>query len=450
MMRKLWAMVYKDVYETYTDGTMLLIMLVTPLALATIISLAFSSFTDDGGAPLRDIPVAIVNQDAGEQGAIFANLLIPNPDNASAEASAPVAADCAIDTAPTDGQADNFLLELTDAVLVDTPEAARLGVEQGDYAVALIIPANFTESMTFSPTNADVQASPVEVYADSNRAISASVMQSVTESIVNQLLIGQIAVASTVQTMLDQSLFTQASQIDPCLFASAFMPDGATVRIVQESVRDADEAANGVNLLVMFGAAQAVFFALFTASGSATYILQERHDGTWQRLNATPTPRLLILFSKYLSTVANVFLQLAFLIVGFMVIDSLMKGEFSAVWGTQWGLLALLVVVIALSVSGVGVIVAAFSRTAEQSNMIGQVIALFMGGLGGAFFAFGDGMPAFIDVLSRFSLVYWGRDALLTLSAGGTNIGGHIAMMAVLGVVLFAIGAVVFVRRDDI
>lgn len=448
MIRKLWAMVYKDIYETYTSGTLLLIMLVTPLALATIISLAFSSLTSTSGAPIRDIPVAIVNQDTGEQGAIFTGLLVADYVY---ETDGQSFADCGTDDATDAEQTDSFLLELTDTVLLDTAEEARQGVESGQYAVALIIPPDFTEKMTYSALHPTVDVVPVEVYADSNRAVSASVMQSVAESIVNQMLSGQIAVASTVQTLLADGLFDVVSAIDPCVFASAFSSDGQTVRLVQETTRTADDNSNdGMNLLVMFGAAHAIFFALFTASASATYILEERHDGTWQRLNATPTPRLMILFSKYLSTFVNVLLQLAFLIVGFMVVDSLMKGTFSPVWGTQWGLLALFVVLLSLSVSGVGVVVAAFSKTAEQSNLVGQVIALFMGAMGGAFFTISDGMSPVLDVLSRLSLVYWGRDALLTLSEGSAEIGLHMVMMLVLGLVFFIIGAVVFIRRDDI
>jgi ABC-type transport system involved in multi-copper enzyme maturation permease subunit len=454
MIKKLWAIVYKDIYETFTDSSLLLIMLVTPLALATIISLAFSTITSSSSAPLRDIPVALVNQDVGEQGAIFVNLLVPDAPMSAETSDQPATMqfDCPDEAGTTspESETDNLLLELTDAVIFDTPQDARQAVDRGEYAVAIIIPADFTEKMTYSPTNDRVQVLPVEVYADSNRAVSASVMQSVTESIINQMLVGQIAVSSTIQTLLAEGRFEEAGRIDPCLFAMAFSPDSGTVRLVQESVRETDDSSDGMNLLIMFGAAQAVFFALFTASGSASYVLEERHDGTWQRLNATPTPRLLILFGKYLSTVANVLLQLCFLIVGFMVIDSLMKGQFSPIWGTNWGLLALLVVLLALSVSGVGVIVSALSSTAEQANMIGQVIALFMGALGGAFFMLGDGVPAILDFLSRFSLVYWGRDALLTLSAGETDIGLHLAMMAFLGVLLFVIGAVIFARREDI
>ena len=75
-MLKILAIMAKDVRTTFTDGGLLLLMLATPLALATIIALAFSDITGD--APIQDIPVVIVNQDEGSNGQIFAASMIPD------------------------------------------------------------------------------------------------------------------------------------------------------------------------------------------------------------------------------------------------------------------------------------------------------------------------------------------------------------------------------------
>ena len=66
-MRKSLAIAWKELYTTYTDRTLLLIMLVTPLALATIIGLALGGFINDtsNDVPVRDIPVTLVNLDEG-------------------------------------------------------------------------------------------------------------------------------------------------------------------------------------------------------------------------------------------------------------------------------------------------------------------------------------------------------------------------------------------------
>ncbi len=67
MLRKIWAITWKELYTTFTDRNLILIMIVTPLALATIIGAAFSGFINNtsNDVPIRDIPVAVVNLDQG-------------------------------------------------------------------------------------------------------------------------------------------------------------------------------------------------------------------------------------------------------------------------------------------------------------------------------------------------------------------------------------------------
>ena len=47
-MSKIWTIAWKDIYATYTDRNLVLVMLAAPLAVATIIALAFGGLT--GGA----------------------------------------------------------------------------------------------------------------------------------------------------------------------------------------------------------------------------------------------------------------------------------------------------------------------------------------------------------------------------------------------------------------
>lgn len=442
-MNKILAIIAKDVYATYTDRSLLLLMLATPLVLATIIALAFSDITG-GGAPLRDIPVALVNFDEGANGAIFVNLLVPDADN---QATSAAALDCGDSGAQTDSaNGDTFLLDLTDAVLLNDADSARAGVDGGRYAAAIIIPADFSARMEFSPTNMTINPPPIEVYADSNRPISASVIQSVTEGIVGQMLVGQVAISATIQSLIAEGMGAQAMNLDPCVFTAAFTSNGATVSITQESIQP---DAQSVNLLVIFGAAQAVFFAMFTANGSATNILEERRNGTFQRMMVSPTPRTHILLGKLLSTFANVILQLVLLFIAFMVVASLLEGELALIWGTNWLLISITLLVLALATSGIGMIVAAVARTPEQAGIVGSVIALFMGAAGGAFFQIGQIPPAF-DVITRLSVVRWGQEAFLKLAEGNNDIALNLIALLVIGGLLFVLSAIVFLRRQDI
>jgi ABC-type Na+ efflux pump permease subunit len=318
-MRKIWTIAWKDIYGTYTDRNLLIIMLLTPLAISTIIALAFSDISS-GNVPIRDIPVAVVNLDEGtaefDGGAIFVNALVPGgaADGAGDDFH------CALlDTSddPIDGGVGMSLFDLTDAVLLDDRDEAHAGVNSGVYAAAVIIPAGFSRSVVYSQDNPGIEPVPIEVYGDSGRPVSAGVIQSVVSSISNQILTGQITIAATIESMIERAqsnpafglrfLALSASDNFQPDFRCAFVSGLNTVTIEQQAVTG--EVAQ-FNPLVVFGAAQAAFFALFTASGGATNILEERRNWTLPRLLMSPTPRLQILLGKLGGVFGMVLLQL--------------------------------------------------------------------------------------------------------------------------------------------
>ncbi len=74
-MSKLWTVALKEVRSRFTDRNLLLIMIAAPLAVSTIIGLAFGGLGRTT-SPIRDIPVAVVNHDrAGAYGASFGAML---------------------------------------------------------------------------------------------------------------------------------------------------------------------------------------------------------------------------------------------------------------------------------------------------------------------------------------------------------------------------------------
>src|SRR4030043_2364697 len=78
-MNKLWAIAFKEIRTRFTDRTLLLIMIAAPLAISTIIGLAFGGL-GRATSPIRDIPVAVINNDqpsvdATSFGALLAGLL---------------------------------------------------------------------------------------------------------------------------------------------------------------------------------------------------------------------------------------------------------------------------------------------------------------------------------------------------------------------------------------
>jgi len=441
-LRKILNLAWYSLYVTYTDRSLILIMIATPLALATIIGSAFSGFLSGGNAPIRDIPVAVVNLDQGitangavvNNGRIFLDLLIP-PASSTTE--------------------DSTLLELTDAVKMDEPDAARAAVDAGTYAAAIIIPADFSEKITYTQGHPSIEPAAVQVYGSSASPTYAEIIHSIAERIVNQIAAGNITIAATMNT------FVQRAQSDPVFgaqfglsvlsggfqpdFSPAFNPTSNPLSIEQQSVTG---QVVGFNPLVVFGSAQAIFFMLFTAMSSANSLLEEKRDGTLQRLLASPTPRYVILAGKTIGILAKCAVQLLLLFVSLTIVGSGMSGQIEFIWGTN--LLAILVVILgaALAGSGLGILVMSLVRSIEQGNVIGSVISITMGVVGGAMFNV-QGI-AFLRPISRLSIVYWGTDAFSKLSTGQTDIMTNVLVLVLLGAIMFAAGLIIFNRRLEV
>jgi ABC-2 type transport system permease protein len=445
-MSKLFALAWKDVYTTFTDRNLLLIMIVTPLAVSTIIGSAFSGFVGGGNdVPIEDIPLAIVNLDqpvdlgtgaSGQYGQTFVDLLVPADPNVP-------------------DPDDNTLLRLTDAVLLDSPTAARAGVDDGTYNIALIIPADFTQSLVYTEQNRDIRVSPVEIYASESAPTSAAIVRSIVESITYRFLTGSTTIAATIEELIAQSqrdpvfgmqfgALAASGRFQPD-FAAAFDAGSDLVIITQQSVTGEAET---INPLVFFGAAQALFFMTFTASGGALSVLEERRDGTLQRLVTTPTPRVTILLGKLVGTFVNCVLQVTLLFIFLTIVGSILMGRAEFIWGDNPLLVFVVILAASLAACGLGAFIASLAGTPEQGNIITSIISIFFGLLGGAFFNV-QAIPA-LAPLSRLTPNYWAGDAFTRLALNQADIGTNLLVLLAIGAGLFGVGFVIFSRRLEV
>ncbi len=455
MLSKIWTIAWKDIYTTYSDRNLVLVMLAAPLAVAVIIALAFGGI--GGGSPVQNIPVAIVNLDEGSGdfrfGDIFAQAFIPSSDGEGAAASTCPLTQGQTTNATTEGSTTS-LDQLVNATLVTDVAAAKAGVDSGDYTAAIIIPADFTQRLSYGQ-NDPIEATSVEVYGNGGRPIAAGIVRSIVEGFTNQIASGNIAIAATIDSMIARAQTDLAfgAQFLAAGATGSFQPDFScafdsslnNVQIDREVLRREGSSNNATAaLLVVFGSAQAMFFTLFTGQGGVLGIFEERKQGTLQRLVVSPTPRLAIMLGKLGGTFVNCVLQLIFLFVALTVVASLLNGGFLMIWGNNILLVLLVIIAAALASTGLGTLIAGIARTPEQAGIYGSVISIGMSALGGAF---GFQLPASV---AQFSLLYWGTDAFQKLSNGQTDILLNLAVLLAFGVVLFGIGFTLFNRRIDV
>ncbi|MCB9160488.1 MAG: ABC transporter permease [Caldilineaceae bacterium] len=501
----------KELYATFTNRNLLLIMLLTPLALSLIIGLAFGG-GGDSGPTIADVPVVVVNLDEGLDfgglgtgagddqpfsfGAQLTSILggtTGDGDGADAGNTFALPA-CglvvgAAEGGGDDGGFDMTLEELLAVTTLDDAAAARALVDSGAQTVAVIIPPAFSRGMlpqfgggagnpfALSP-DADVQ---IEVYGSGAHPVSESVVRSVVEGVTSQFARSSVALGAMADTVLNEvdlaQLDTGAVNADavpapdaswdewrgfllPLATASPwfgaivnagpdavanlsclFDPDLNAVKAVQQPLDDLQTQSRFNRVLVAIGAAQAVFFALFTGVFGVAGLYEERRQWTLQRLLVTPTPRWQVLAGFLTGNLVVVIMQLVLLLLALTVVASIVGGALTFIWGSNVGLLALLVLALALCVSGLGVLVVGIARTPEQVQIFGPMVNMTLAALGGAF---GFALPA---AVAQLSLITWGVDAFSALAAGDTDIWLHLAVLFGQGILFFGIGVWLFRRR---
>lgn len=448
-MRKIWIIAWKDVSTTFRDRNLVLIMLAAPLAVATIIALAFGSAAG-GDIPINDIPLVVVNLDRGANGQnlgdIYVNAFISpvNEGEANGSTTCPMVAS----DGTTDTDSATTLQSLTEAVRVTDVETARAGVNAGTYTAAVIIPEDFSEKVSIGVGKFTIEPSSVEVYANSGSPIQAGIIRSIVEGITNQISTGNIALQTLFAGVNARFGAAQMGMLalSPAFndnIACAFGGDLNTVVVEQQSVQG--RAANGaIPLLILFGSGQAMFFTLFTGQGGVYGVFEERKQGTLQRLVITPTPRLYILAGKMLGVLVSCIVQLVFLFIALTIVGSVLNGGFVVIWGSNYALIGLVIIGAALAATGLGALLAGISKTPEQGQIYGSLVNVAMAVLGGAF---GFQLP---EAFSRLSILYWGSNAFQKLANGSTEVGVNLLVLAGLGVAMFGIGFWLFNRRLDI
>jgi ABC-2 type transport system permease protein len=474
-MNKLWVIALKDIRTRFTDRRLLLIMLAAPLVISTIIGLAFGGLGRTT-SPIRDIPVAVINNDQpGAYGTSFGAMLagLLTEGQLPADTSASLAACPQNSTQSSGGSAQGGLTlaelirgtafdetvaqQLVADKQIELPaapigsldylsSAARAAVDKDIYAAVVIIPANFSTALTSLADPRQPQATTtVAVYGNAGDSLSAGIVRSVVDSITAQMISGNIAIGATMTEMAKQqpAALAAASNLDLSkLFVCAFAPGNDLIQLADKPVQAVPTNTAGA-LLVTFGSAQALFFALFTGQNGILSMYEERKNWTLQRILVSPTPRWTILGGKLVGVLVSVLFQLLVLVVALALVGSLIEGHLAFIWGTNLGKLGLVLLAVAVAVSGLGMLLAGVLKGIEQANIVGSVLNIALGVLGGAF---GFQLPRSI---AQFSLVYWARNAFDLLASGRGDVSLNLLVLFVEGAVMFAIGLLLFNRRFE-
>jgi len=423
---KILDIAFKDLTRSFRSAFAIGMMVIAPLMLTGLIYFAFGGASSDSPS-MPAIKVGVVNLDA-------------------------LPAEAPLDAPLGDNIRSMFFDESVASWITASDYAdetsARTALNNQEIGVTVIVPQNFTER--FLSGDKDVQ---VLVVSDPTLSIGPAVVQNMVTMMVDGVSAGGIALETFMVRQEANGITTDPAQIPSWIqrFGNWYAdfqrnlfhhPDKAAFVIVAPSAGETETTNPIQKVMGMTMAGQMIFFAFFTGAYSMMSILREDEEGTLARLFTTPTDRTSILTGKFVAVFFTVILQgLVLMVAGHYA--------FGINWG-EFGGIALALTGQVIAATGLGVLLIAFVKSTRQGGPVlgGGLTALGM--LGGLFTAsMPNAMPAALNTIANFTPQGWVLKAWKMVMDGQSA--GELlvpfAVMVAMGVVMFAVGAVMFKKR---
>ena len=419
---KILDIAFKDLVRSARSFFLIGMTLAAPLLITVLIYFAFGSMTS-GDVSMTAIKVGVVNAD----------LL------------------------PTDAPLEVPLGEIIRSVFFDDSvkssitasdyedeAAARAAVDAQEIGVAIIIPVTFTTDYL-----AGKKDTTITILQDPTLTIGPTMVRNIVTASLDGFVGGDIALK-----VINARMTANGKTLDPGSFLSVrerytnwyadfqralfHSPEKAALVVTSPEVSgESQDSFQAMIGLVMSG--QLIFFSFFTGAYAMMSILQESEEGTLARMFTTPTDRTTILAGKFLAVLFTVIIQgVVLLIAGHYL--------FKINWGEAGSFTLSLLGQMFASV-GLAVLLVSFIKTSKQA---GPIFGGALTGLGMISGLFTTNIPiAAFDTMGNFTPQGWVLKAWKLSLAGqpASELIVPFLVLVAMGVVMFAIGAVMFRKR---
>jgi ABC-2 type transport system permease protein len=420
---KILDIALKDLVRSFRSLFAIGMMVVAPLLITGLIYFAFGGFSK-GTAGVPAVKVGVVNLDT-----------LP----AKSALEAPLGSlihDMFHD--------DSVKAWLTAA---DYPDAAavRAAVDTQAIGVAVVVPARFTEQFLAGQTD-----TPVLILQDPTLTIGPLVVRNMVTSLLDGVAGGGIALKTVIARQQALGLTPDPAQIPGLIgryqtwyadFQRNLFHNPAKAALVMVAPAAGSAEAAGQKMLGLVMAGMLIFFAFYTGAYAMLSILRETEEGTLARLFTTPTDRTAILTGKFLAVLFTVILQ-------GLVLMAASHFAFGVNWGDPLSA-ALALAGQVVAATGLGVLLIALVKSTRQAGPVLGAGLTTLGMLGGLFTVSIPNMPAAFTALANFTPQGWVLKGWRMVMNGQppADLLVPVAVLLVMGGVMFAGGAVLFRRR---
>ena len=264
-------------------------------------------------------------------------------------------------------------------------------VIKGKYACALIIYKGFQDSLEAG------NATPVELVYDRSREMEIGILQ---QNLISTLMssTGEIIVKKSIEKYLEDQFPALDKKIRDNIIKTAIKEDNIAPAIKWTSVVG---IKNDTKLgLIQAVAGTAILMLLFSVAGVGTSILEEKENGTINRLLYSPLKGSTILYGKMLFAFFISILQLtAMFLFAWLIFNMDLSVNIPG--------LILMIIATSFAVSSIGIFLAAIAKTRQQAQNLSTIIILVMSAIGGSMIPLFI-MPSILQKIALLSVNYWG------------------------------------------
>jgi ABC-2 type transport system permease protein len=414
MMRKVFAIAFKDLLRSMRSMFFIGISLAAPLLLAFLFSTAFGG---GSSTAISNIAVAFVNLDVPPQGS-------------------PNLGDMVRDVFNGEG-----LKELISLHAVASKEEAVRGINDQEYSAALIIPANFSQAVVEEGATAQLR-----IISDPAASIAPQILENITASIADGFSSSKIMVALAVEELqrrggqADEEFYTDV--VDRITAQSQDQSGASNASLtILDPQGNTGEASDQQQIVSIIMVGMMIFFAFYTGAFASESLLLEEEKGTLARKFVSPTPVRTILAGKFFGVFITLIVQVNVL----LLLSGLI---FHIQWGEP-GKIVLAAIALIVASASFGLLLMSLLRDSRQTGIILGGVMTVTGMLGGLFTTGIQNIPAFMDTLRKLTPQGWSLDLwqLVLNHASYKEILVPVAVLVGMGSVFFIIAVLRFQKR---
>ena len=207
------------------------------------------------------------------------------------------------------------------------------------------------------------------------------------------------------------SFINRLTKVDSARLYSSAKDTGSTSEnnFMSDLIKFDSEQVVGVNVtnpgLTRTVGGWAMMFMLFSLTGAATSLFEEKQEGTMKRLLCMPITRTQILWEKYLYTLILGIIQLLVLFIFSWML-------FSIDIFSNFGNLLVVIIASASTAVAFGMLITSFAKTLGQVSGMSTLLILVISAIGGSWFPTSL-LPGWMQVASKATLTYWSVEAFL-------------------------------------